>query len=388
MVPWEDITTESQRFRKQVANEGDFFVKDDWKVSRHLTLNLGVRWEYYGSPYLRGGYTSSIADQGGGLFGAGRSNTRFSNWMAPGNLYLTGYGAGVPAASALSCQKSVTQSALLPVSTCDPNKLTTLIYVGPGSTLPAQTTIPNDYNNFGPAVGFAWQQGNTAVRGGMQVTFGGSGRNGGATENLLGNVTGNNSTGTLNTADFTSITTGLGSGARPHRRAGDGSRQTDGSCSPGRTDSHLQPQYNVHRIRSGIRDTLRSELHDVGDTKRRQELHHRCALRRHHWQEEIGHHQPESAQCVLQQGTLQTLSRRLAQDWTLRCLIRCLRGESEPRRRGARCDSTYGPVGTVVGGIMQTGSAALRRNATFATNLQSEISTQSPPPEHVLAALR
>jgi hypothetical protein len=40
---------------------------------------------------------------------------------------------------------------------------------------------PNDYNNFGPAIGFAWNvpwfgEGKTTVRGGYQVTSSGCGR--------------------------------------------------------------------------------------------------------------------------------------------------------------------------------------------------------------------
>src|SRR5687768_18135393 len=46
-------------------------------------------------------------------------------------------------------------------------------YVGPNSPNPDKTFFPNDYNNFGPAVGFAWQvpwfgTGKTTVRGGYQ----------------------------------------------------------------------------------------------------------------------------------------------------------------------------------------------------------------------------
>jgi hypothetical protein len=366
---WEDITTESQRFRKQVANEGAFFVKDDWKVMEHLTLNLGVRWEYYGSPYLRGGYTSSIADKGVGLFGAGRSNEIFSNWMAPGNLYLTGYGASVPAASALSCQNNVTQSALLPVSTCDPSKLTTLIYVGPGSTLPSQTTIPNDYNNFGPAVGFAWQQGNTAIRGGMQVTFGGSGRNGGATENLLGNVTGNNSTGSLNTADFTSITTGPSARAlglidlpvivpvkptAPALPAGQipiYNRATTFTA----YDPEFATPYVQNFTLSVTRNVTRNYTIDVryvGTVGRKRSG-------------TINLNQPN---VYYNKELFDALTQtRAGLDAPL--FDQMLAGVNlNPGLTGPN-GVAYGPVGTVVGGVVQTGSAALRRSTTFASNL-------------------
>jgi hypothetical protein len=366
---WEDITTEGKRFRKQVANEGDVFFKDDWKVNKNLTLNLGLRWEYYGSPYLRGGYTSSIADQGGGLFGADRSATRFSNWMAPGNLYLTGYGANAPASSALSCQANVTQSALLPTSTCDPSKLTTLIYVGPGSTLPSQSTIPNDYNNFGPAVGFAWQQGQTAIRGGMQVTFGGSGRNGTATENLLGNVTGNNSTGTLNTADFSSITTGPSARAlglvdvpvivpvkptAPALPAGQipvYNRAT--------TFTAYDPEFATPYVQNFTLSVTRSvarnytiDLRYVGTVGRKRSGSINLNQPNVYYNKELF-----DALTQTRAGLDAPLFDQMLAGLNLNAGVVAPNG------------LTYGPVGTVVGGVTQTGSAALRRNATFATNL-------------------
>jgi hypothetical protein len=63
----------------------------------------------------------------------------------------------------------------------DPNLLTQLEFVGPNSSHPDRTLWANDYNNFGPAVGFSWQvpffgEGKTTLRGGYQITFQGGGR--------------------------------------------------------------------------------------------------------------------------------------------------------------------------------------------------------------------
>ena len=176
---WQDVTTRSNRFRSTKSTDYAFFAKDDYKIKTNLTLNLGVRYEYYSPPYLGSGLTVSLANLGDELFGASRGagGQLFDNWLQPGNLFLTNYGNALPAgAIPLECKPGVRQSALLPESTCDPNTLTTLEFVGPETTNPDKTVIPRNRTNFAPAVGFSWQvpwfgEGKTTVRGGYSIQY-------------------------------------------------------------------------------------------------------------------------------------------------------------------------------------------------------------------------
>src|SRR5439155_138609 len=107
---------------------------------RDLTLNLGLRWEYYGVPWVSNGLTAAPVGGGNALFGySGRS---FADWQKPGQR----------------------------------GDFTQLQFIGPDSPNPNLRAYKKDWNNFGPAVGFAWQvpwfgAGQTTVRGGYQISF-------------------------------------------------------------------------------------------------------------------------------------------------------------------------------------------------------------------------
>lgn len=116
-----DSQSESQYFNTAGARTADDlrgfrqrewagFVQDTWKLKPNLTLNLGLRWEYFGVPF--------------------EVNNQLSNLFADA-------------------------SGFAPF---------TFTIVGPGT---GHTLYPNEYNNFEPRVGLAWDpthDGKTAVR--------------------------------------------------------------------------------------------------------------------------------------------------------------------------------------------------------------------------------
>ncbi len=135
-VAWNDPATETAKIRDFHQNEIGSFFKDDWKVSNKVTLNLGLRWDYYGMPYEKNGVNGTLIGGGAGLFGI--SGRDFGGWLTPGTR-------------------------------ADASQL---IFVGPHSQNPGLKAYPRDLNNFGPAIGFAWNAtSSTVLRGGYQIQY-------------------------------------------------------------------------------------------------------------------------------------------------------------------------------------------------------------------------
>jgi Carboxypeptidase regulatory-like domain/TonB dependent receptor len=104
------------------ANEVAFYGQDDWRITPRLTLNLGLRWEYFGPPH------NNIAN-------------------IDSNLY---FGTGV---TPLPCPGASS-------GTCNPffpaNNLWFSYEAGATFQVHNSSIWNKDLNNFGPRVGFAW----------------------------------------------------------------------------------------------------------------------------------------------------------------------------------------------------------------------------------------
>jgi hypothetical protein len=140
-----DLTFKAQaRIKDYHQNEWGAFFKDDWKIRPDLTLNLGLRYDFYGVPWEKNGMNAAPAGGEAGLFGI--SGTSVVDMWQPGHL------AGQP---------------------------TQLQLVGKNSPNPGTLLYKNDRNNFGPAVGLSWSlpwggKDKTVVRAGYGLSYQGA----------------------------------------------------------------------------------------------------------------------------------------------------------------------------------------------------------------------
>jgi hypothetical protein len=127
-----------QEYISGAFGEYDFFIQDDWRVRPHLTLNLGLRYEYKALVTDKDNHFANFDFNTGNLMVAGASGVTLASFDPATGLYT-------------------------PVGT-----------LNLGSTTQNRSLQHPDRNNFAPRIGVAWQpfkDSKTVLRGGYGIFY-------------------------------------------------------------------------------------------------------------------------------------------------------------------------------------------------------------------------
>ncbi len=142
-----------QEYISGAFGEYDFFVQDDWRLRPHLTLNLGLRYEYKSLVTEKNNAFSNFDFGNGDLLVAGTNAATLWSFNPSVNPYTGQYQIAPAPCTAQTCSQQT---------------------LNLGSSARNRSLQYPDRTNFEPRIGIAWQPFNnskTVLRGGYGIFF-------------------------------------------------------------------------------------------------------------------------------------------------------------------------------------------------------------------------